>query len=83
MAESHGAGSNAFGRHLLVVSSVPLANWGFDASWVDTAARVTGTVRILQAADVKREYGRGVNDKLFRTFEGQPAIVARSVEKPG
>lgn len=66
---------------LLVVGKVPVASWGFDKSWAKQEVRVTGTVRILQADDFRREYGRGVDDKLFRQFEGKPALIADSVEK--
>lgn len=67
---------------LLVVSAEPLATMGFDPSWVKKGkVSVTGTVRILQAADFRREYGRGVDDKLFRRYEGKPALIAISMKR--
>lgn len=68
---------------MLIVGAIPLASWGFDRSWLDAKVKVTGTVRILQAEDFRREYGRGVDDLIFRRFEGKPVIVARSIEKVG
>jgi hypothetical protein len=68
---------------ILVVGAIPLTSWGFDDSWLNAKVKVTGTVRILQAEDFRREYGRGVDDLLFRRFEGKPAIIARAIEKAG
>jgi hypothetical protein len=66
---------------LLVVGAIPLPNWGFDETWKNEKVKVTGTVRILQAEDFRRDYGRGVDDLLFRRYEGKPVVVARDVEK--
>lgn len=67
----------------LVIGADPNVTWKLDSNWSSAAVRVTGTVRILQAADFQREYGRGVDDLLFRRFEGKPALVARSIERAG
>lgn len=67
---------------LLVVGAEPLATMGFDPSWVKKGkVQIVGTVRILQAADFRREYGRGVDDKLFRRYEGKPALIAISMKR--
>ena len=66
---------------LLVVGAIPLTSWGFDESWKGEKIKVTGTIRILQPEDFRREYGRGVDDKLFRRYVGKPTLVARTVEK--
>jgi len=68
---------------LLVVGAIPLAGWGFDESWKGKKVKVTGTIRILQPEDIQREYGRGVDDKLFRRYVDKPTLVARTVEKAG
>jgi hypothetical protein len=75
--------SGGVDNDLLVLGAIPLTSWGFDESWKDAKVKVTGTIRVLQAADFQREYGRGVDDLLFRRFEGKPALIARSVEKAG
>lgn len=77
------AAAGGVDNDMLVVGAIPLASWGFDDSWLDAKVKVTGTVRILQAEDFRREYGRGVDDLIFRRFEGKPVIVARSIEKVG
>ena len=64
---------------LLVVAMEPLATMGFTKEWLNKKVAVTGTVRILMAADFRREYGRGVDDRLFRAFEGKPALIATSI----
>jgi hypothetical protein len=66
---------------LLVVGAVPITTWGFDESWKNQRVKVTGTVRILQPEDFQREYGRGVDDLLFRRYVEKPTVVARSAEK--
>lgn len=71
--------SGGIDNDMLVVGMHPLVSLGFDPSWVNKQVRVTGTVRVLQAADFRREYGRGVDDKLFRRFEGKPALIATSM----
>lgn len=65
---------------LLLVAAEPLVTMGFDSSWQNKTVNVIGTVRILQAADFRREYGRGVDDRLFRRYEGKPVLVATSME---
>lgn len=67
----------------LVIGASPAQTLILDMASVKTAVRVTGTVRILQAADFQREYGRGVDDLLFRRFEGKPALIAQSLQKGG
>lgn len=64
---------------LLVVSAEPLAAMGFQPEWRNRKVVAEGTIRILQAADFRREYGRGVDDRLFRTYEGKPALIATSL----
>lgn len=64
---------------LLVISKEPLVTMGFKQSWIDRQVSITGTVRMLQAEDFRREYGRGVDDRMFRRYEGRPALVARSM----
>jgi hypothetical protein len=71
--------SGGIDNDMLVIGMHPLASMGFDPSWRDRKVRVTGTVRVLQAQDFRREYGRGVDDALFRRFEGKPAIIAASM----
>jgi hypothetical protein len=68
---------------MLVIGAVPLTSFEVDPSWLNKQVNVIGTVRVLQAADFRREYGRGVDDLLFRRFEGKPAIIAQSVKKAG
>lgn len=68
---------------MLVIGAEPLLALGVDRSWLNREVRVTGTVRILQAEDFRREYGRGVDDRLFRRFEGKPALIAASVTPAG
>lgn len=82
--------SGGVDNDMLVVGMRPLVSLGFDPSWKDHQVRVTGTVRVLQAEDFRREYGRGVEDRLFRRFEGKPAIIAvtlspvdKSLDHPG
>lgn len=75
--------SGGIDNDMLVVGMHPLVSLGFDPSWKNRQVRVTGTVRILQAADFRREYGRGVDDKLFRRFEGKPALIATSMSVVG
>lgn len=78
--------SGGIDNDMLVVGMHPLVSLGFKPEWKNRQVRVTGTVRILQAADFRREYGRGVDDKLFRRFEGKPALIAESmtlVDKSG
>lgn len=60
----------------LVIGANPTQTFNLDTTGVKTEVRVTGTVRILQADDFQREYGRGVDDLLFRRFEGKPALIA-------
>ena len=64
---------------LLVLAAEPLVSMGFDRSWLHKKISVTGTIRMLQASDFRREYGRGVDDKLFRRYEGKPVLVATSM----
>ena len=71
--------SGGIDNDMLVVGMHPLVSLGFNSEWKNRQVRVTGTVRILQAADFRREYGRGVDDKLFREFEGKPALIATSM----
>ncbi|GAB3551711.1 hypothetical protein GCM10027343_36320 [Noviherbaspirillum agri] len=66
-------------RDLLVISKEPLVTMGFNRAWIDRKVSITGTVRVLQADDFRREYGRGVDDRMFRRYEGRPALVARSM----
>ncbi len=71
------------GNDFLVIGATPAQTFNLDPNGAKTAVRITGTVRILQAADFQREYGRGVDDLLFRRFEGKPALIAQSVQKAG
>lgn len=64
---------------LLVIGAEPLATMGFKPEWHGRQVVVEGTIRILQAADFRREYGRGVDDRLFRTYEGKPGLIATSI----
>lgn len=66
---------------LLVIGAAPLAHMGFRPEWRNEKVRVTGTVRILQPTDVRREYGRGVDDRIFRRHVGRPVLVATSVTR--
>jgi hypothetical protein len=75
--------SGGIDNDLLVIGREPLASMGFREEWIEQPVRVTGTVRILQASDFRREYGRGVDDKLFRRYEGKPALIATSIQPPG
>lgn len=75
--------SGGIDNDMLVVGMHPLVSLGFDPSWVNRQVRVTGTVRVLQADDFRKEYGRGAEDKMFRRFEGKPALIATSMELVG
>lgn len=66
--------------NLLLVAAEPLVTMGFKSGWQDKTVNVVGTVRMLQAADIQREYGRGVDDRLFRRYEGKPVFVATCIE---
>lgn len=66
--------------NLLLIAAEPLVTMGFKSGWQHKTVNVVGTVRILQAADFLREYGRGVDDRLFRRYEGQPVFVATFIE---
>jgi hypothetical protein len=65
----------------LIVGSMPLTNWGFDQTWKNQRVKVSGTVRILQAEDFRRDYRPEVAALLIKRYEGKPVIVAREVEK--
>jgi len=71
--------SGGVDNDLLVIGALPLVTLGFDPSWVNKQVRATGTVRVLQAADFLREYGRGVDNTLFSKYEGKPALIATSL----
>lgn len=71
--------SGGVDNDLLVIAAEPLATMGFKPEWRNRKIVATGTVRIVQAADFRRDYGRGVDDELFRRFEGKPALVASSL----
>ncbi|WP_420473728.1 hypothetical protein [Noviherbaspirillum sp. ST9] len=71
--------SGGIDNDILVVGKTPLVSLGFNPAWIDKQVRVTGTVRVLQAEDFRREYGRGVDDRMFRRYEGKPAIIAHSM----
>lgn len=45
----------------------------------DIPLRVTGTVTKFVLADVKREFGLALEDKLFVEYEGKPVIIATAV----
>lgn len=64
---------------ILVISALPLVAQGFDPSLRNKKVRATGTVRVLQAADFLREYGRGMTTELIRQYEGKPALIATSL----
>ena len=49
---------------------------------VDRPVWVTGTVRLFNRAETERDLGIDLDDELFAEWEGQPAIVARSI-RPG
>lgn len=68
---------------LLLVGTLPLVSFGFDPSWVNKEVRATGTVRVLQAADFIREFGRGMDNDLFSRFEGKPALIVTSMTIAG
>lgn len=42
--------------------------------------RVTGQVREFKVEEVRQEVDRGIDDEYFGDFEGDPAILASSVE---
>lgn len=65
---------------LLIVSAEPLVTMGFNPSWLHQKVSVTGTIRMLQAEDFRREYGRALDDKLFRRYEGKPTLIATSMK---
>lgn len=75
--------SGGVDNDLLVIGAIPLTSWNIDKSWKNQKVVVTGTVRILQAEDFEREYGRGVDDLMFRRYEGKPVVIAREVKKAG
>lgn len=75
--------SGGVDNDLLVIGAIPLTSWNIDKNWKNQKVVVTGTVRILQAEDFEREYGRGVDDLLFRRYEGKPVVIAREVKKAG
>lgn len=48
--------------------------------------QVTGQVRRFVLADINRQYNLGLDPKLYRDYESQPAIIAQSIAlapKPG
>lgn len=65
---------------LLLVAAEPLVIMGFDRNWRQNTIDVVGTVRILQASDLRLEYGRGVDDELFRRYVGKPVLIATSMK---
>lgn len=64
---------------MLVIGKEPLVALGVERSWVNREISVTGVVKVLRAEDFRREYGRGIDDRLFRRYEGKPALIASSV----
>src|SRR3712207_5498318 len=80
------------GTELLVVGARTLPEWvgndfansGFfddddDYDELEGAvARVSGTVRRFNLADVERELGMDLDDELFGDFDGEPVLVASS-----
>lgn len=64
---------------LLLVSREPLPMPLSRGQWQNATVKVTGIIRLLQADDFHRTYGRGLDDKLFRRYEGQPALIADSL----
>lgn len=66
---------------ILVLGAEPLVTMGFKSDWLNKKISVTGTVRILEGTDFRQEYGRGVDDELFRRFASRPAIVASSMKR--
>lgn len=73
-------GKGGVDNDLLVVSTEPLATMGFKPDWKNRKIIAIGTIRMVQATDFRREYGRGVDDELFRRFEGKPALIATSLK---
>ena len=72
-----------FDEQILVVSAAPMqdrAGRPLDAATADDRGLwVAGTVRSFVLADVEQELGVDLEDRLFGSWEGRPAIVAQSV----
>lgn len=65
---------------LLLVSTEPLSSvTHFKQELPHRIVKAVGVIRVLQAEDFRRTYGRGLDDKLFRQHEGKPAIIADSL----
>ena len=79
-------GLNAFllGDAVLVVSRQPLTSiqgWPRELSMADEeTAQVTGPVRAFDIEEVERLTSTDLDDRIFDLWEGQPSIVATSVQ---
>lgn len=62
-------------RHLLVIGVEP-----YPEVFVEATEYVMGEVRMFNLEEVERELGVGLDDTMMRAFEGQPFILADSVE---
>lgn len=71
--------ANGRDPELLLVSREPLPMPQSRGQWQNATVKVTGIIRLLEADDFQRTYGRGLDDKLFRRYEGQPALIADSL----
>ncbi len=72
------------GQSLLVVSANPLPTAAGrtpgDAVLTNDIIQVTGPVRRFNVAEFEQAIGTALDDGLFTEFEGQPAVIARSVD---
>lgn len=70
--------ANGSEPRLLLVSTEPISATHFKQEWQHRIIKAIGVIRILRPDDFRRTYGRGLDDKLFRQYEGKPALVAES-----
>jgi hypothetical protein len=54
---------------------------GIDDQIVGDRVRVSGTVRMLNIADVENEIGYDLDDNLFADWDGKPVLIAAAVEQ--
>lgn len=66
----------------LIVVGSPLGDASLNEDgWLDSIVRVTGTVRDFNRAELEADLGMTFDDPAFEAWEGEPVLVAESVEQ--